>query len=85
MDQQLLPLYVRDVDWNSLGEVASGRFRNLMESVKVFKHLQACLNQCLKHFGTQILLHYCGISLDEDDEIKARQVLGCAPRPRGPR
>ena len=28
----------------------------------------------------QTLLHYCGISLDEEDEIKARQVLGCPPR-----
>jgi len=28
----------------------------------------------------ETLLHYCGISLDEEDEIKARQVLGCPPR-----
>eukprot|EP00435_Cladocopium_sp_Y103_P048805 s621_g14.t1 len=47
LDLQLLPLYVRDVPPESLGET---------------------------------LLHYCGISLDEEDEIKARQVLGCPPR-----
>lgn len=47
LDLQLLPLYVRDVPLEYVGET---------------------------------LLHYCGISLDEEDEIKARQVLGCPPR-----
>lgn len=33
-------------------------------------------------FG-ETLLHYCGIPVDEEDEIKARQILGIPPRVRG--
>ena len=73
VEQQLLPLYVRDIELVTMDE-ARGTNSCLQ---KGFVSPAPCL-----HKAWQVLQYYCAVPVDIEDERRARQILGVNPESR---